>query len=371
MGKGKGFFSFFLDLFEQDVKKVTLIIPALNEEKTIDRVIKRAQLVKEISEIIVIDDGSRDKTAAVAKKEGVIVIRHHENLGKGEAIKTGIYHANGEILLFLDADLENITPEKIRALILPILRNKADFTKATFTRARGRVTEFAIKPMMRILYPETSFKQPISGQFAARKKFMRNITIEPKWGIDISILLDAIKHGQRVVEVNLGELIHKKRADSEVAETSRQVMETILKKSGFICSKHKLIIFSDNVLFSNYKPKKNMLLVLNKLKAKKHILVLLTSKKISHEYQHFFDLIKSVNAKEDSENILAIAKMICRKYLVTLGESAVVANTNNFWLLSQNCSISFCFESSKSNLKKSSTNIIQTLSDIILFWNNN
>jgi glycosyltransferase involved in cell wall biosynthesis len=150
---------------------LSLIIPAYNEASRIGKVIKQSRLVEEISEIIVIDDGSKDGTDRVARELGIEVVKHHKNMGKGEALRTGIAHAKNDILLFLDADLSNMTPEKISALIRPILKNKADFTKASFTRSRGRATEFAIKPMMNLIYPDTDFKQPISGQFAGRIDF--------------------------------------------------------------------------------------------------------------------------------------------------------------------------------------------------------
>ena len=67
-----------------------------------ETLLQQAKKVREISEIIVIDDNSKDETKKVAEKLGVRVIKHHRNMGKGEAIKTGITHSNGDILLFLD-----------------------------------------------------------------------------------------------------------------------------------------------------------------------------------------------------------------------------------------------------------------------------
>src|SRR3989338_4298988 len=110
--KGKlksGILDFLSVFFSKKLPKTSLVIPAYNEEKTIAHVIKQAKLVKDISEIIVVDDGSKDRTSKIAKNLGVEVIKHHKNLGKGEALKTGISHARGTIILFLDADLKNIT----------------------------------------------------------------------------------------------------------------------------------------------------------------------------------------------------------------------------------------------------------------------
>jgi len=82
-----------------------LIIPAYNEEKRISNVLKKAK--KYVQNIVVVDDGSKDKTYENAKKEGITVLRHVVNLGKGSALKTGCDYAvaNGaKNILVMDAD---------------------------------------------------------------------------------------------------------------------------------------------------------------------------------------------------------------------------------------------------------------------------
>jgi phosphoserine phosphatase len=149
----------------------------------------------------------------------------------------------------LDADLRNITPAKIKRIIMPVLKDEVDVSRAGFRLARGRVTEIAVKPMMRILFPEVNFNQPISGQVCAKKEFLEKVNLEDRWGVDIGILLDAIQAGQRIVEVNIGELEHKARTDQEKAEMAQQVMETMIEKAGLIRHKYKLITFTlDNTL---------------------------------------------------------------------------------------------------------------------------
>jgi len=86
------------------INKISIIIPALNEEKSIEKVIDAIREKMPSAEIIVVDDGSSDKTAEKAYNKGVKVIKHMYNLGYGAALKTGIKNANGEIVAFLDAD---------------------------------------------------------------------------------------------------------------------------------------------------------------------------------------------------------------------------------------------------------------------------
>jgi len=345
-------------------KGVSLIIPAYNEEKTIKNVIEKAQKVSAISEIIVIDDGSKDKTARISKACGVDVITHHKNLGKGEALKTGIFHASGEILLFLDADWENITSGKIWAIIKPILKDRADFVKAAFNLQRGRVTEFAIKPIMKVLYPETSFEQPISGQFAGKKEFLEKVQIEPRWGIDIAILLDAIKEDLRIVEVHVGEIVHKGRTSDEKAEMSKQVMETILKRAGMICDNHKAIIFSEKTILSPiFEDKAKRFLEI--LKSKKIKIILLSSEEVDSEFKKCFDVVLD-NNPDITEKNSRIVKSILKKEKISLGDTVLAVNSKGFEDIIDKVCLSFCFKSAPEEIKENSQ-LISSLSDILMY----
>ena len=223
--------------------KVSLIIPAYNEANTIAKIIETAKKVRLLNEIVVVDDGSTDSTSDIARGFDVKVVTHKKNLGKGSAISTGIKESSGQILVFVDADLTNITPWKITALIHPILNNDADFTKATFTRARGRVTELTVKPLLKVLLPIINFSQPLSGQFATRREFLEKITIDRKWGVDIQLLLEAFKNNLRIKEVDIGRLIHKKQPIENLITMSEQVIQTILDEIGIIGKFHKMIAF--------------------------------------------------------------------------------------------------------------------------------
>jgi glycosyltransferase involved in cell wall biosynthesis len=100
--------------------KISIILPAYNEAESIAAVIAKIQGAIQSSvesyQILVIDDGSNDETAAQAQGAGATVIRHPYNIGNGAAIKTGIRHARGEILVMLDADGQH-PPEDIPRMI--------------------------------------------------------------------------------------------------------------------------------------------------------------------------------------------------------------------------------------------------------------
>lgn len=95
---------------------LSIIIPAYNEEKIIAKVVSAIKGNYPQAEILVIDDGSTDKTASAAKSAGAIVIRHPQNRGNGAAIKTGIRNATKDLLLMIDADGQH-TPGEIHKLL--------------------------------------------------------------------------------------------------------------------------------------------------------------------------------------------------------------------------------------------------------------
>ena len=110
---------------------VSCIIPAYNEARTIAEVIGTAVGHPRITEIIVVDDGSTDATSKVLETmtdKKLKVIPHSVNRGKKEAVRTGLMHATQPYVLFLDADLVNLTHHDIDTLIEPVLNKHIDMT---------------------------------------------------------------------------------------------------------------------------------------------------------------------------------------------------------------------------------------------------
>ena len=109
--------------------KLSIIIPAYNEKRTIAEIIKRVKNVDlpgGIQEIIVVDDGSTDGTRDIIKKiPGIEYIFHDKNQGKGGAIKTGFQKATGDFLIIQDADLE-YDPAEYPRLLGPLIADRAD-----------------------------------------------------------------------------------------------------------------------------------------------------------------------------------------------------------------------------------------------------
>lgn len=238
---------------------MTIIIPAFNEAKTIAYVVGQALETKYVTQVIVVDDGSIDNSKRALKdfesNERFLYLKHVKNKGKGAAMETGLRAAKTDIVVFLDADLRNITSAKILKIARPVLEDKVDLARGSFKLARGRVTEIAVKPMMKILFPDQTFDQPITGQICGRRSFLLELNLTGRWGVDIGILLDAIEAGQRIVEVDIGKLEHKERPLNEKAEMAMQVLETMVKKAGLIQHKYKVVVFTlDKTLIAGDAP---------------------------------------------------------------------------------------------------------------------
>ncbi len=210
---------------------ITVIIPALNEEKTVAWVVHLAKNSPHVTEVIVVDDKSMDNTVAAARQAGATVITSTK-LGKGASMKDGLLYAKNECLVFVDADITTYPQDIVALLTKPIIEQKADFVKAYFSRQAGRVTELVAKPLLSILYPDfPQFVQPLSGMIAGKKSFLGNVDFEEGYGVDIGILIDMYQLGARIKEVDIGHIENKMQALEQLGKMSREVAGVILKKS--------------------------------------------------------------------------------------------------------------------------------------------
>jgi glycosyltransferase involved in cell wall biosynthesis len=109
--------------------KLSVIIPVYNEKNTLRELVRRVQAMKLASEIVIVDDGSKDGTrdilAEMDGKDKIRVILHEKNQGKGAAVRTGIQSAKGDVMLIQDADLE-YDPREYPNLLKPIEEGNAD-----------------------------------------------------------------------------------------------------------------------------------------------------------------------------------------------------------------------------------------------------
>jgi len=146
--------------------KVTAIVPALNEEKTVGNVLKVLLQSKDLDEVILVDGGSEDRTPEIGKEVGAKVIRPGKMPGKGEVMKKGIESTNAEIIVFFDADLLGLKVKHVSLLVQPVLKGKA----AMCVGLRGR-----LGGMPKIMAKIDPIGGVIGGERAMKRSVFENI----------------------------------------------------------------------------------------------------------------------------------------------------------------------------------------------------
>lgn len=185
--------------------RVSVVIPSFNVERSIREVVER--IPKEIFEKIVVDDGSRDRTGEMAKKAGARVVVHDVNYGKGRAIRTGASIAKGDIIVFLDADLQH-RPEDIYKLVEPIQKDRADITIGSRflgnTKAMPfvrKISNFISTALIRLFFG-INIGDTQSGYRAIKREFLEKMNLESeRYNIETEVLSYAGKFHMRIEEV--------------------------------------------------------------------------------------------------------------------------------------------------------------------------
>ncbi|MGQ9471855.1 MAG: glycosyltransferase family 2 protein [Candidatus Aminicenantales bacterium] len=194
-------------------KKLSIVIPAYNEEKTIAEIISRVNKVEVglEKEIIVVDDGSTDGTAELLKQlanEKLKVIFHEKNAGKGAALQTGFSQATGDIVLVQDADLE-YDPKEYPRLLEPILDGRADVVYGSrFLGGPHRVLLFwhyagnRFLTILCNLCANLNLTDMETGYKVFRREVLEKIRLKSKrFGFEPEITVKVGKLGCRVYEV--------------------------------------------------------------------------------------------------------------------------------------------------------------------------
>lgn len=202
-----------------EFKKITILVPAYNEERTIKEVleiVRQAPLPHGLEkEIIVVDDGSSDSTREkLSEISGIRIFSHDRNQGKGAAIKTGIRHATGDILLIQDADSE-YNPEDYPLLLQPILSGSVElvmgsrflceaprfFTKNGDPFFLHYIGNRIIIALSNLLYHQI-FTDYEGGYKAFTASLARSIPVSANgFEFDNELICKSIKRGHKIAEV--------------------------------------------------------------------------------------------------------------------------------------------------------------------------
>jgi glucosyl-3-phosphoglycerate synthase len=234
--------------------RISLCLPARDEAATVGPIVERVRAalvdaVPLLDEILVLDDGSRDDTAAVAAAAGATVVRaadvqpeHASGPGKGQALWRSLHAAAGDVVVWCDADLLDFDPRFVVGLVGPLVAHpELVFTKGCYERLTGtpegggRVTELTARPALALLHPAlVDFQQPLAGEFAGRRAALEQVPFVDGYGVDLALLIDLVAAFgiERVAQVDLGTRRHRNRPLHELGPQALEVLHVALERAG-------------------------------------------------------------------------------------------------------------------------------------------
>lgn len=228
-------------------RRVTVCIPARDEAATVGRIVSciRRDLVEAVpvvDEILVMDDGSADGTAAVAAAAGATVrstetvLADHPSHGKGQAMWKGVHAATGDLIIFSDADIQDFHSGFVLGLAGPLLvRDDITFAKGYYRRSGGRVTELMARPAISVFFPHLGdLDQPLSGECGAFRDVLEALPFAGGYGVDIGLLIDVTERfgNAGLVQCDLGERVHRNRPLHELGPQALSILQVALERAG-------------------------------------------------------------------------------------------------------------------------------------------
>lgn len=236
---------------------VSVVVPALNERATVQGVL--APILQElvpaglVDEVVLVDGGSSDGTAAIASSLGARVLhlpatfRGHRLIGKGGALWWAQQQAIGDVLVLLDADVEPSRARTTSALLTPLLVEPGvAFVKAAFDRpltvdgvlahgSGGRVTEMLARPLLNAWWPSLAgFVQPLAGELAVRRTLIDRLPFATGYGLEIAMLLDVLDLVglDAMAQVDIGERRHRHHSDAALGRMAAEVLAAAMNRRG-------------------------------------------------------------------------------------------------------------------------------------------
>jgi glucosyl-3-phosphoglycerate synthase len=236
---------------------VSVVMPALDEERTVGSIVEaiRTDLVEAaglVDELLVVDSGSTDRTAEVARQAGARVVRADDVLpqlgvvaGKGEALWKSLYATSGDLVVFVDSDLLTFTPQYVVGLLGPLLADPTvGYVKALYDRplntvdgmvptGGGRVTELVARPLLGALWPHLAgFVQPLSGEYAGRRELLEQVPFLSGYGVEFGLLVDLSELAgiDALAQVDLGTRHHSHQSDAALGRMAGQILQTALSR---------------------------------------------------------------------------------------------------------------------------------------------
>ncbi len=216
-------------------KKISVIIPAYNEEHYIEKTVVAIHQWSFPLEAIIVNDGSTDQTTQIINdlsgKFPIKAIYLEKNVGKGKALMKGIEQASGDIIIFLDADLGETAKHAVK-LLSPILESKADMAIACLPAPKHKGGFGFVKGLAKAgIYYFTGqrISASLSGQRAMTRKVIEAIpTLTSGFGIEVGLTIDVLRRGFIIKEVEIP-LTHREtgRDIEGVLHRGREFMDVL------------------------------------------------------------------------------------------------------------------------------------------------
>jgi glucosyl-3-phosphoglycerate synthase len=246
-------------LADKHDQRISVVIPARNEEATIAAVVDgiRRELVDRVplvDELVVMDSDSVDGTADIAAACGATVhpVRAVRpdlggRPGKGEALWKSLFVTDGDLLVFIDADLTEWGPHFVTGLLGPLLHDPGvQLVKGFYDRILddgserqapqgGRVTELVARPLLNMRWPQLSrVVQPLAGEWAIRRATMSSLPIPVGYGVEMAVLLDVgARYGLgAVAQVDLGRRAHSHQNVHDLGVMAAEILHTAERRAG-------------------------------------------------------------------------------------------------------------------------------------------
>lgn len=234
---------------------ISVCIPARNEEATVGTIVAsiRNHLandeVRLIDEIVVMDDRSSDATAQTARSQGARVVGVDDVLpeagpsrGKGNVLWKSVAACDGDLIVWIDADLTSFTPSCVTGLLGPLLADPdVAMVKGYFERPEiggtggGRTTELMARPLLGTLFPHlNSVRQPLGGEYASRRGILEQVRFNTGYGVETGLLIDIARlvGPERLAQVDLGVRVHRNRPLDELSVQAMEILHAALRRCG-------------------------------------------------------------------------------------------------------------------------------------------
>ena len=234
---------------------VSVCLPARDEASTVGDIVRsiRDDLCERwgiVDEVIVMDDGSTDGTAAAAADAGAQVVVVEDVLrevgpgsGKGNVMWRSLFAARGDVICWVDADIRDFDVDFITGLLGPLLMDPSvGLVKGFYRRPAGglahgggRVTELVARPLISKLFPDLGgIVQPLAGATAGRRSVLEAIPFVEGWGVEFGLLVDVVaRFGlHRVAQVDLGRIEHDSQTLQKLGPQAMAVLTVALRRAG-------------------------------------------------------------------------------------------------------------------------------------------